>query len=84
MELISPKDDTSPVCKNLQKNGVSPYHICYEVENLEGIMAELKKEKFLVVSRPVPAVAMGNRRVCFLYSKNVGLIELVEAEAHEK
>lgn len=78
VELISPKDDTSPVCKNLQKNGVSPYHICYETESLEESIAELKKQKFLMVSKPSPAVAFGGKRVCFLFSKSVGLVELVE------
>lgn len=79
IELISPHDETSPVNKNLQKNGVSPYHICYETADLEETILELKKQKFLVVSRPAVAVAMESRRVCFLFSKDVGLIELVES-----
>lgn len=83
VELISPKDDTSPVCKNLQKNGVSPYHICYETENLEEAILELKKQKFIMVSKPSPAVAFGGKRVCFLFSKTVGLVELVEKEVQQ-
>ena len=78
IELISPKDETSPVNKNLQKNGVSPYHICYEVENIEEAILELKKQKFILVSKPQVAVAMNNKKVCFLFNKNTGLIELVE------
>ncbi|MBQ9237953.1 MAG: VOC family protein [Treponema sp.] len=81
IELIAPHDETSPINKNLQKNGVTPYHLCYEAENVEAVIAELKKEKFLQVSRLAPAVAMGNKRVCFLFSKAVGLIELVEMRA---
>ena len=84
VELISPHDDTSPVNKNLQKNGVSPYHICYETENLEETIADLKKQRFLVVSKPAPAVAFNGCRVCFLFSKSVGLIELVESKEREK
>lgn len=80
VELISPKDGTSPICKILQKNGVSPYHICYETSNLDKTVLELKVNKFLLVSKPAPAVALGNRRVCFLFNKNIGLIELVETE----
>lgn len=83
VELISPKDDTSPVCKNLQRNGVSPYHICYETENLEEAISELKKQKFIIVSKPSPAVAFGGKRVCFLFSKTVGLVELVEKEVQQ-
>lgn len=78
IELIAPHDETSPVCKNLQKNGVSPYHICYETENLEESITELKKQKFIMVSKPSPAIAFGSNRVCFLFSKSTGLIELVE------
>lgn len=78
IELISPKDETSPVNKNLQKNGVSPYHICYEVENIEEAILELKKQKFILVQKPQVAVAMNNKKVCFLFNKNTGLIELVE------
>ncbi|MGN0739651.1 MAG: VOC family protein [Treponema sp.] len=83
VELISPYNESSPICKNLQKNGVSPYHICYEVSDLEETVLELKKQKFLIVSKPAPAVAFGGSRVCFLFSKNVGLIELVESEVRE-
>ena len=84
VELISPHDDKSPVNKNLQKNGVSPYHICYETENLEETIADLKKRRFLMVSKPAPAVAFNGRRVCFLFCKSVGLIELVESKEREK
>ena len=84
IELIAPHDDTSPVCKNLQKNGVSPYHICYETTNLERSILELKKQKFIIVSKPSPAVAFGGHKCCFLFNKNVGLIELVETMESEK
>jgi hypothetical protein len=30
------------------------------------------------LSKPVEAVAMSNKKVCFLFNKNIGLIELVE------
>lgn len=78
IELISPHDETSPIYNNLQKNGVSPYHICYTTENLEESILELKKQKFLIVSRPSPAIAFNGKRVCFLASKIAGLVELVE------
>ena len=84
IELISPHDEASPINKNLQKNGVSPYHICYETLDLDSSILELKKQKFLVVSKPSPAVAFDGRRVCFLFNKSVGLIELVENVELEK
>ena len=80
IELLEPVEETSPVTKILRGSGVTPYHICYETDDLEQAIADLKARRFLVVVKPVEAVAIENRRVCFLYHKDVGLIELVEAE----
>ena len=80
IELLEPGEETSPVTKILRNNGVTPYHICYETDDLEQAIADLKARRFLVVVKPVEAVAIENRKVCFLYHKDVGLIELVEAK----
>lgn len=81
-ELLAPVDEKSPVNKTLEKVGVSPYHCCYVVDNLEDACAELRKQKYIMVSKPAEAVAFCGSRVCFLFNKNVGLIELVEAPAN--
>jgi methylmalonyl-CoA/ethylmalonyl-CoA epimerase len=81
LELLEPVDENSPVNKTLEKNGVTPYHCCYQVDNIEEAIVELRKQRYVVVSKPVEAVAFRGSRVCFLYNKNVGLIELVEAPA---
>ena len=79
IELLSPLDDESPVRRTLDMVGVAPYHMCYEVADIEAAVATLRAEqRFLLVSGPVPACAMGDRRVAFLFQKNTGLIELVE------
>jgi methylmalonyl-CoA/ethylmalonyl-CoA epimerase len=62
----------------LQKNGNSPYHICYDSEDIASDIAALKKQGYLLVTRPLPAPAMDGRPAAFMYGKNVGLIELVE------
>lgn len=82
VELLAPVDEKSPVNKTLEKVGVSPYHCCYVVDNLEDACAELRKQKYIMVSKPAEAVALCGSRVCFLFNKNVGLIELVEAPAN--
>ena len=82
VELLAPVDEKSPVNKTLEKVGVSPYHCCYVVDNLEDACAELRKQKYIMVSKPAVAVAFCGSRVCFLFNKNVGLIELVEAPAN--
>lgn len=80
LELLAPHDETSPVFNTLQKNGVTPYHCCYEVNDIEEAIAKLRKMHYVATSKPVPAVAIEDRRVCFLYNKRVGLIELVETK----
>lgn len=81
VELLAPVDETSPVCKTLEKNGVTPYHTCYIVEDIEKAMSDLRKMKYVAVSKPEVAPAISNCKVAFLFNKNVGLIELVEAPA---
>ena len=79
IELLMPYDDKSPINKILDKNGVTPYHICYEIEEpLEDAIKSLKKEHFLQIAKPTLSTSLGNRRVCFLYHKDVGIIELLE------
>lgn len=82
VELLEPVDETSPVNKILEKNGVTPYHTCYIVDEIELAMKELRKFKYIVVSKPAEAVAIHGCKVCFLFNKNVGLIELVESPAN--
>ena len=82
VELVAPVDEKSPVNKTLEKVGVSPYHCCYVVDNIEESVVELKKQRYILVSKPAEAIAFRGSRVCFLYNKNMGLIELVEAPAN--
>ncbi|MDR1373240.1 MAG: VOC family protein [Dysgonamonadaceae bacterium] len=78
IELIAPVDNTSPIVKTLEKVGVSTYHICYEVDEIQESIVELRKQKFIPLFAPVEAVALENCKICYLYNKNVGLIEIVE------
>ncbi len=78
VELLSPVDESSPVVQILEKNGVMPYHICYEVDDLENNIKVFKRQHYVVVSKPKVASAIDDRRVAFLYNADMGLIELVE------
>lgn len=80
VELLEPVGSQSPVTRILSTSGVTPYHMCYEVANLEHAIAQLRTSRgFLLVSSPVAACAMDGRRVAFLFQKDTGLIELVES-----
>lgn len=78
VELLAPVDDQSPVNRTLASVGVAPYHCCYAVDNIDDAARELRQMRFALVARPTEAVALGGRRVCFLYNKDVGLVELLE------
>ena len=79
--LQSPNNEKpSPVDHVLQKNGgVTPYHICYQVEDIEASIHELRRHHFIILGKPVNAIAIKSSKVCFLFSKATGLIELVES-----
>lgn len=81
VELLAPVDETSPVCKTLEKNGVTPYHTCWIVPNIEEAALQLRKQRYVMVCKPAEAVAFKGSRVAFFFNKNVGLIELVEEPA---
>ena len=79
LELLQPLSDDSPVLRTLNAVGVSPYHQCYQVDDIEQAIKTLRRQqRFVLVSRPVPACALNGKRVAFLYHKDVGLIELLE------
>ena len=77
IELVSPIDEKSPVVSILKKNNSMPYHTCYEVNDIHLEIKKLKQNGYLQVSKISPAVAFENRLVCFLYNKDIGLIELL-------
>lgn len=78
VELLSPVDENSPVVQILDKVGTTPYHTCYEVEDLDEAIKSFRKQRYVTVAKPKQACAIENRRVAFLYNPDMGLIELVE------
>lgn len=76
VELVYTTDSNSKVY-NLSKNNYKrEYHKCYEVDNINKSIKELKKEGYIVVSNIDEAILL-NGKVCFLYRRGE-LIELVE------
>ena len=78
IELIEPANEKSPVRNILDKVGTTPYHFCYYTNDILQEIISLKKKKFLLVVNPVEAIAFNNKRICFCYNKDFGLIEVVE------
>lgn len=79
IELVAPGfHGKDPVSAILKKSGVSPYHLCYVVDDIEQAMESLYEEGFMPLFMPVESVAMHGRRICYLCSLEVGTIEIVE------
>lgn len=78
VELVAPMVGVSPVDMYLSKIGPTPYHICYRSSNIESDIEELQKNRFKVSVPLAPAIAFGKKRVVFMYSLSLGLIEIVE------
>lgn len=78
VELVAPNGENTPVDGILKSVGPTPYHICYEVSDINTAMDELKEKGFVTVKEPERAPAIGGAAVAFMYNARVGLIELVE------
>ncbi len=78
MELVAPLRSGSPVDAVLKRNGAMPYHVCYEVADMNGAVDALVKSGYKVVCKAAPAPAINGRNVVFLFSLQAGLVELLE------
>ena len=80
LELVSPINEKSPVFDmlNANKNVALPYHICYEVKDIDKTVEILKSRKYVLVEKPKPAIAFQHRQVAFLLNRDSGLLELLE------
>jgi len=77
IELISPLTPDSPVNGYLAKE-IGAYHMCYEVADIDTALAELRAKRCLVISKPVPAVAFGGRKIAWCFTPTNQLFELLE------
>jgi methylmalonyl-CoA/ethylmalonyl-CoA epimerase len=80
VELLEPTSADSPVAKFLEKNGEGLHHVAYEVEHLEGALADLKKNGLRLIDE-TPRPGAHGTRIAFLHPKDTGgiLTELCQA-----
>ena len=77
IELLEPLDEKSPIYNNL-KNNNKLCHICFEVSNIDNAIKNGMKAGFHVIQKSVPAVALENRKVCFLFHPDYHIVELLQ------
>lgn len=78
IELVSPYTKDSITAGLMKTHRNSPYHICYEVDDIERMTEEFRNKGFVTMDEPTVAPAFSGKRVCFLLSSKIGMIELVE------
>ena len=79
VELVSPVSRESVVADLIKRLGNTPYHICYETDRMEEDLARLQEQHYVMCSELHEAVALDDRKVCFLIHPYLGMIELLEA-----
>ncbi|MDP8901110.1 MAG: methylmalonyl-CoA epimerase [Actinomycetota bacterium] len=79
IELVQPTRPDSPVGKFLEKRGEGFHHVAFQVEDLEGVLAELKGNGVDLIDES-PRVGAGGTRMSFVHPKGAFgvLTELVE------
>ena len=85
IELLEPTSEASPVARFLAKRGEGLHHVCYEVNNLESRLEELKRRGMKLLDG-YPRRGAEGRMVAFLHpsSANGVLVELVERAEIQK
>ncbi len=78
VELLAPVPGRrTPIDGYLKAMGSTPYHLCYKVDDMEMSVARLQETGFTLLCEPALSVPLGGD-VCFLYSMEIGMIELIE------
>jgi methylmalonyl-CoA epimerase len=79
IELLEGQGPDSGVTQWMSDKGAGLYHICFEVEDIDGALAELKA-KGVKLRDETPRIGHGGARIAFLDPASTGnvLIELAE------
>jgi len=78
IEIICDIDDTGPTRNLIARSGNGFYHVCYEVDDIEASIQDLRKLGFMLRHAPVPATAFNGRKIAWIYNRSIGLVELLE------
>ncbi|MCS6994906.1 MAG: methylmalonyl-CoA epimerase [Anaerolineales bacterium] len=79
IELVKPTSDDSGLAKYLARRGPGMHHVCLEVDDIEGMMAQLKEKGIRLINEE-PRTAADGKRYAFIHpeSTNGVLVELYQ------
>ncbi len=78
VELVKPTSDDSGVAKFLAERGGGMHHLCFEVDDIQGKLAELKEKGVRLINET--PLELPGRKMAFIHPKSTGgvLVELYE------
>lgn len=80
LELVRPTSGDSGIARYLAKRGPGMHHLCLEVDDLDGMLAQLRARGVRLINEEARAGTDG-RRYAFVHPESTGgvLVELYEA-----
>ncbi len=79
IELVKPTSDDSGLAKYLAKRGPGMHHVCLEVDDIDGMMAQLKARGIRLINEE-PRIAADGKRYAFIHPESTSgvLVELYQ------
>lgn len=79
VELVMPTSDDSGIAKYLAKHGAGMHHICLEVDDIDGMLSQLKQKAIRLINEEARTATDGKKYV-FIHPESTGgvLVELYQ------
>lgn len=79
VELVRPTDDDSGLARYLDKRGPGMHHICVEVDDIEGMLAQLKAKNIRLINEE-PRLTADGKKYAFIHPESTCgvLVELYQ------
>jgi methylmalonyl-CoA/ethylmalonyl-CoA epimerase len=79
VELVRPTTGDSGIAKYLAKRGPGMHHLCLEVDDIEGMMDQLKEKGVRLINEE-PRTAIDGKRYAFIHPESTSgvLVELYQ------
>lgn len=79
IELLEAQDNQSPIASFLEKRGEGIHHLCIAVDDIEGLLKQMKEQNVRLIDEK-PRIGASGKKIAFVHPKDMGgvLIELTE------
>lgn len=79
VELVMPTSDDSGIAKYLAKHGAGMHHICLEVDDIDGMISQLKQKNIRLINEEARTATDG-KKYAFIHPESTGgvLVELYQ------